>query len=161
MSVSVQDDCMQPGDEVHSRPDRQGWEAGSQEKEEGGGGGGKEEVGQRQQALITSLPAQREPQDGDPEEAGDSRQGAAARGPGMEGHNSKKSRVESVSIEILLLLSLLCYTLSIKIGTWKILKLQNCTYTAQSLKMIMKKWHWKQLFKNIIEQKRQNLALAH
>lgn len=80
---------MQPGDEVHPGPDRQGREAGVQEEEEGGGDGGKEEVGQRQQALLAPLPAQREPQDGDPEEAGDSRQGAAARGPGMTAGGDK------------------------------------------------------------------------
>lgn len=79
-----QDDCVQPGDEVYPRPDRQGREAGSQEEEEGGGGGGQEEVGKRQQALLAPLPAQREPKDGDPEETGSSWQGAAIRGPGTD-----------------------------------------------------------------------------
>lgn len=75
---------MQPGDEVHPRPDRQGREAGGKEEEEGGSGGGQKEVSKRQQALLAPVPAQREPQDGHPEKAGSSRQGAAARGPGMK-----------------------------------------------------------------------------
>lgn len=79
-----QDDCVQPGNEVSTRPDRQGWEAGSQEEEEGGGGGGQEEVGKCQQALLAPVPSQREPQDGDPEEAGSSWQRAAIRGPGID-----------------------------------------------------------------------------
>lgn len=88
---------MQPGDEVHPRQDRQGWEAGGQEEEEGGGGGGQEEVGKCQQALLTPVPAQREPQDGDPEEAGSSWQGAAAGGPGMRaGKTGRLKRHENL-----------------------------------------------------------------
>lgn len=82
--LSIQDDRMQPGDEVYSGQDRQRRAAGSQEEKEGGGGGGQEEVGQRQQALLTPLQAQGEPENGDPEETSSSRQGAAARGPGMK-----------------------------------------------------------------------------
>ena len=75
---------MQPGDEVPSGQDRQGWEAGSQEEKKGRGGRGQKEVGQREQAVLAPLPAQREPKDGNPEEASASGQGPAARGPGKE-----------------------------------------------------------------------------
>ena len=81
MSV-VQDDHVQPGNEVHPGPHRPRREADCQEAPEGGGGGAEEEERQCQQAVLTVVPPQGEPQDGDPEKEGAVGQGVAAAGPG-------------------------------------------------------------------------------
>ena len=81
----VQDDHVQPGDEVHPGPHRPRRQADGQAAAEGGGGGAEEEERQRQQAVLTAVPPQGEPQDGDPEEEGAAGQGATAAGPGTAG----------------------------------------------------------------------------
>lgn len=77
-SLNLQNDRLQPGDEIHPGQDREGREAGGEEEEEGGGGGAEAVAAERHQAHGAALQAQGAAEGGDPEEEGPAGQGATA-----------------------------------------------------------------------------------